>query len=49
MALHAAGNVGGNMAFGSGALGFAHVLKWAAPPPPPPYSCPYPCPYYTLS
>jgi len=31
MALHAAGNVGGNMAFGAGALGFAHVLKSLEP------------------
>jgi len=29
--LHAAGNVGGNVAFGAGALGFAHVLKSCEP------------------
>eukprot|EP00284_Hemiselmis_tepida_P003038 CAMPEP_0174950930 /NCGR_PEP_ID=MMETSP1355-20121228/94586_1 /TAXON_ID=464990 /ORGANISM="Hemiselmis tepida, Strain CCMP443" /LENGTH=387 /DNA_ID=CAMNT_0016198567 /DNA_START=19 /DNA_END=1182 /DNA_ORIENTATION=- len=31
VSLHAAGNVGGNVAFGSGALGFAHVLKSMEP------------------
>jgi len=29
--LHAMGNVGGNVAFGAGALGFAHVLKSCEP------------------
>merc|ERR1712216_363066 len=29
--LHAIGNVGGNVAFGAGALGFAHVLKSCEP------------------
>jgi len=29
--LHSAGNVGGNVAFGAGALGFAHVLKSMEP------------------
>eukprot|EP00292_Cryptomonas_paramecium_P005438 CAMPEP_0113679144 /NCGR_PEP_ID=MMETSP0038_2-20120614/10418_1 /TAXON_ID=2898 /ORGANISM="Cryptomonas paramecium" /LENGTH=403 /DNA_ID=CAMNT_0000597017 /DNA_START=109 /DNA_END=1320 /DNA_ORIENTATION=+ /assembly_acc=CAM_ASM_000170 len=31
IACHSAGNVGGNIAFGSGALGFAHVLKSMEP------------------
>lgn len=31
VSLHAAGNVGGNVAFGAGALGFAHVLKSMEP------------------
>lgn len=31
VSLHSAGNVGGNVAFGAGALGFAHVLKSMEP------------------